>query len=64
MADRNAYRLGVLLVALLTLLAGSTAALSQSTASIQGVVTDPSGAVVPGAQVIIHNQAIGRIHSI
>lgn len=59
MADRNAYRLGVLLVALFALLAGSSAALGQSTASIQGVVTDPSGAVVPGAQVIVHSQATG-----
>ncbi|HET9408208.1 MAG TPA: carboxypeptidase regulatory-like domain-containing protein [Candidatus Sulfotelmatobacter sp.] len=32
-----------------------------STGSIQGVVTDPSGAVVSGAKVIISNKATGRV---
>jgi len=32
-----------------------------STGSIQGLVTDPSGAVVSGAKISIHNKATGRV---
>ena len=41
----------------LTLLAQTTI----STGSIQGTVTDPSGAVVGGAQISIRNKATGRV---
>jgi len=41
------------------LLAGVGAALAQSTASLAGTVTDPSGAVVPGASVTIRALATG-----
>jgi hypothetical protein len=44
-------------VVLLLVCAGSCFA--QSTATLSGVVTDPSGAVVPGAQVTVHSLATG-----
>ncbi|MGH9405654.1 MAG: carboxypeptidase regulatory-like domain-containing protein [Terriglobia bacterium] len=44
---------------LLLLLVAGRGAFAQSTGSIQGTVTDPSGAVVPGVQITAHNQATG-----
>src|SRR5437773_5992537 len=47
----------------LLLVLGSQAAFAQATiqaGSIQGVITDPSGAVVPGATVTITNKATGQ----
>jgi hypothetical protein len=44
-------------VVLLLLSAG--ACFAQSTATLSGAVTDPSGAVVPGAQVTVHSLATG-----
>ncbi|HTV08035.1 MAG TPA: carboxypeptidase-like regulatory domain-containing protein [Candidatus Aquilonibacter sp.] len=41
------------------LAATSVAAFGQSTASLSGVVTDPTGAAVPGAHVIVHSIATG-----
>jgi hypothetical protein len=35
------------------------AAWGQSTASLSGTVTDPSGAVIPGARVLVHSLATG-----
>lgn len=40
-------------------LGGAATAFSQSTATISGTVTDPSGAVVAGAQVTAHGNATG-----
>ena len=37
----------------------ATCAIAQSTASLSGVVTDPTGAVVPGAHVTVHSLATG-----
>ena len=47
----------VLFVSLLGAL--SISAFGQSTGSLSGIVTDPTGAVVPGAQVKIHSLATG-----
>jgi hypothetical protein len=45
---------------LLALLAGSAvAAFGQSTATLSGTVTDPTGAAVPGAHVTVHSMATG-----
>ena len=41
------------------LLVGVSVCFSQSTATLSGVVTDPTGAVVPGAQVTVHSLATG-----
>ncbi len=37
---------------------------AQSTAALQGVVTDPSGAVVPGATITIRNTATGATRTV
>ncbi|HEV2289348.1 MAG TPA: carboxypeptidase regulatory-like domain-containing protein [Candidatus Acidoferrales bacterium] len=41
------------------LFALSSVAMAQSTATLQGLVTDASNAAVPGATVLIHNQGTG-----
>jgi hypothetical protein len=43
----------------LMLVAFSSIAIAQSTATLQGTVTDPSGALVSGAKVTVRNQATG-----
>src|SRR6201994_1579629 len=46
-----------LLVALFA--ATAVAAFGQSTASLSGTVTDPTGAAVPNAHVVVHSLATG-----
>ncbi len=54
------FKLGARLVAVAALfLAFATAALAQSTATLQGTVTDPSGGAVPKAKVLVQNEQTG-----
>jgi hypothetical protein len=67
----SAFRLtgpGILLLAILAFTSPSTFAHSQATSvnggSIQGSITDPSGAVIPGATVVITDTEIGYTHTL
>ncbi|WP_158615549.1 carboxypeptidase-like regulatory domain-containing protein [Acidipila sp. EB88] len=46
-------------IVLSQLVLASTVALSQTTASVTGVVTDPAGAVIPGVTVVLTNPSTG-----
>jgi hypothetical protein len=48
---------------LLALLIGAGSAEAQFRAGIQGTVTDPQGASIPGASVIVISQETNRVHS-
>ncbi|HLY59930.1 MAG TPA: carboxypeptidase regulatory-like domain-containing protein [Terriglobia bacterium] len=48
-----------LLLPLLFMLGLSTAALAQNSGRVDGIVHDPSGAVIPGASVVLRNEASG-----
>ncbi|HEX7363107.1 MAG TPA: TonB-dependent receptor [Bryobacteraceae bacterium] len=50
-------RLGIAATGVLVFFLSAGALLAQQTASVSGTVTDPSGAAVPGAKVIITNTA-------
>jgi hypothetical protein len=56
------------LLACVLLLAGAASGLGQAIStnggSIQGTVTDPSGAAIPGAQIVIADPAIGYSHTL
>src|SRR5215210_2113254 len=52
-------RFPLLLTIPFLLLILSTPARAQSTATLQGAVTDPKGDVIPNANVVVHNQATG-----
>ena len=49
----------VCVITTIALLSSGAAAFAQSTATIQGTITDQSGAALAGAQVIVRNQATG-----
>jgi hypothetical protein len=49
----------LLLLGILLIVMGGTAALAQTTASIKGTVTDASGSAVAGAKVVVKSQALG-----
>ena len=52
------FNIRAVLMLMVCLLVTATAVLAQSdTSSISGTVTDTSGALVPGAQITIHNNA-------
>src|SRR4030095_12707030 len=53
MSRKNIFLISLMLAAF------STITFGQSTATIKGSVTDPSGAVVSGARVTIRNEATG-----
>jgi outer membrane receptor protein involved in Fe transport len=52
-------RFSITFLASLLLLILSVPVMAQSTATLQGTVTDPKGAVMPNAKVVVHNQATG-----
>src|SRR5260221_1311020 len=49
----------LLLLTILLIVVGSTAALAQTTASIKGTVTDSSGSAVAGVKIIVKSQGLG-----
>ena len=66
MSARSLLARCAILVALILSL-GTSLVLAQttvSTGSIQGTITDPSGAVVAGAKITISNKSTGRVISI
>ncbi len=57
---RSAFAFCVLILALTACVLVAPNASAQSTASITGTVTDPTGAVVPNATVTVRNEATGE----
>src|SRR5579883_2419115 len=58
-AIRNCVSVWILLFASVALLVGASAYAQLDTGGITGTVTDPSGAVVPGAKITLTNEATG-----
>src|SRR5580693_1964069 len=62
MVNRNAVPLALplrLLMCVLMFCAGATALGQAGSGGVSGLVTDPSGAVVPGAAIVLQNEATG-----
>jgi len=57
MPNRSRERASILLVVLLALLSGATGYAQETTATLFGRVSDPSGAVIPGASVTAVNDS-------
>lgn len=55
----DAIKLPIQLLGLLFCVSCGLTVFAQSTATLQGTVTDPSGAVMPKAKVVVRNQATG-----
>jgi hypothetical protein len=49
----------VAVLAIAVLVAGAESAWAQSTATLQGTITDAQGAIVPGVSVVVRNQDTG-----
>ena len=61
---RTRFESGRVLLLVLAALIASVPARAQSTATVQGTVTDTQGAVMPGVTVTLHNTATGAERSV
>src|SRR3984957_5733193 len=61
---RTAIRIVILLVSVLWLTAPLLAQSTTATGSIQGTLTDPTGAVVPNSSVTISNKETGETFAV
>ena len=57
---RNLFSKFFVVLVVLAICGLSTFGQSTSTGSLTGTVTDPTGAVVPGATVVVHNTGTGQ----
>jgi hypothetical protein len=60
---RKALARGLLLLSLFVATFAATSAFSQDTASLRGTITDPTGAVIPGASISIKSADTGTVRA-